>query len=361
MAEEIKPIGAAVIGCGGMGRHHGWHYKKNPNFEFIGGFDIRQCQQDALEKDLEAKAFESREALLSDPRVELVLVATPNDVHREIVVDALNHGKNVICEKPVTIASTEDLEAMIAAANANGKFFTVHQNRRWDGDYLTAKNVFDKSLLGRTFHIESRVHGSRGVPGDWRAQKPYGGGMLLDWGIHLLDQMLDMMGSRKLKSLFSQLTYVSTSPDEVDDGFRVLCNFEGDITWLVEVTTNNFIPLPRWYILGENGTALDDRWNRRGDTSKLVMVEDWENRDAVPVVLGVGLSKTMAPRTDDSIKEFPLPVVEGKWDDYYDNIYAVLRNGAAPIVTHDQQRRLIRLVEAIFASGASGEAVAFEQ
>ena len=85
---------------------------------------------------------------------------------------------------------------------------TVHQNRRWDEDYLTIKRIYDEGRLGRVFKIESRVHGSRGIPSDWRNQKAYGGGMVLDWGIHLLDQLL-MMVKEPVVSVYADLDNVT--------------------------------------------------------------------------------------------------------------------------------------------------------
>jgi predicted dehydrogenase len=276
-------------------------------------------------------------------------------VHKEIVIDALRHGKHVVCEKPVTMASA-DLEDMIAVAEETGRLFTVHQNRRWDPDYPTAKAVLESNALGRVFNIESRVHGSHGVPGDWRARKATGGGMLLDWGIHMLDQMLQLMGPRRLLSLYAQLTYVTC--EEVDDGFRVFCRFEDDITFMVEILTSNFIQLPRWYILGENGSAIMRDWDSAN--GEIVKVSDWETREWAPIQAGVGITKTMAPRAKDTIKSYPLPLAVGEWVEYYHNIYDVIRRGARPIVTHDQQRRLLRLVEAVFESAKEDQVVRVE-
>jgi len=352
---DTSKIGFAVIGYGGMGNFHVRQAQKalSDQFTVLGTFDIKEKrQQFARENGL--RAYESREALLRDPAIELVTVAATNEAHKEIVIDALRQGKHVICEKPVTLCSA-DLEEMIAVANETGKLFTVHQNRRWDPDYLVAKAVLDGGDLGRVFNVENRVHGSRGVPGDWRALKAYGGGMLLDWGIHMLDQMLQMMGPRRLLSLYAQLTYVTC--EEVDDGFRVFCRFEDDVTCLVEILTSNFIPLPRWYMLGENGSAIVQDWDRNGMIRK---VSDWENRECVPVQAGVGITKTMAPRDEETIQDYPLPKAKGEWPEYYRNIYDVIRNGAQPIVTHGQQRRLLRLVEAIFESSRTDSVVRFE-
>jgi len=348
-------IGMAVIGYGGMGSHHARNVRlKRPGkFDVIGTFDIREERQKAS-RAFGLTPYESREALLSDPKIELVVVATPNDVHKEIVIDALRHGKNVICEKPVTMTSA-DLEDMIAVANETGMLFTVHQNRRWDPDFRTVMAIRDSNTMGHIFHVESRVHGSRGIPSDWRNQKEHGGGMLLDWGIHLLDQMLQYAGERRLLRLYAQLTNVTN--ENCDDGFRVHCTFEGDTSYIVEVLTSNFISLPRWYVLGENGSAVVKDWTRRG---KIIKVSDWENRECVPIRAGVGITKTMAPRNKSTIRRYRLPHPKCDWMEYYDNIHDVIRNGAAPFVTHDQQRRLIRLCEAIFESGETGKTVELE-
>lgn len=347
-------FGFAVIGYGGMGS---WHTRKVKNemgeyAELIGIYDIDPARNKVAEEN-GIHAFASREELLADERIDLVTVATPNDYHKEIVMAALRAGKNVISEKPVTICSA-DLEEMIACANECGKLFTVHQNRRWDEDYLTMKKLLDDGTLGKVFRIESRVQGSRGIPGDWRNQKQHGGGMVFDWGIHLLDQALMMTLPRKLKTVYAELTNVTN--ENCDDGFRATLIFDDGLSFYVEVTTSNFISLPLWYMLGENGTSVIDDWDCSGKT---VMVSDWENRDAVPIVAGAGITKTMAPRTDDTIKEYPLDVQKADWGEYYKNVFAYLRGEESIIVTHDQQRRLLKLVEAIFESGKENKVVEF--
>ena len=347
-------FGFAVIGYGGMGS---WHTRKVKNemgeyAELIGIYDIDPARNKVAEEN-GIHAFASREELLADERIDLVTVATPNDYHKEIVMAALRAGKNVISEKPVTICSA-DLEEMIACANECGKLFTVHQNRRWDEDYLTMKKLLDDGTLGKVFRIESRVQGSRGIPGDWRNQKQHGGGMVFDWGIHLLDQALMMTLPRKLKTVYAELTNVTN--ENCDDGFRATLIFDDGLSFYVEVTTSNFISLPLWYMLGENGTSVIDDWDCSGKT---VMVSDWENRDAVPIVAGAGITKTMAPRTDDTIKEYPLDVQKADWGEYYKNVFAYLSGEEPIIVTHDQQRRLLKLVEAIFESGKENKVVEF--
>jgi scyllo-inositol 2-dehydrogenase (NADP+) len=351
-------IGTAVIGYGGMGS---WHTQKmlgpmSSRMQLLGIYDIKS-ERCAVAEENGIHAYSSREELLEDDRIDFVVVATPNDFHREIVIAALEAGKNVMSEKPVTMTS-EMLEEMIAASERTGKMFTVHQNRRFDPDYLTIKKIFDDSTLGRVFNIQSRVCGSRGIPGDWRQKKSQGGGMILDWGIHILDQALMLLDDYKLESVYTQITNITN--DEVDDGFSAELRYEGGITYHLYVGTSNFINLPRWYMQGENGTAVIDDWDING---KIVMVSDWENRDAVPITAGVGLTKTMAPRTKDTIKEYPLPYVENKGFDnensIYENIADTIEGKATQIVTLNQQRRLIKVVEAMFESAEKNIVVKF--
>jgi len=347
-------IGAAVIGYGGMGSWHTRKIKEIKGLELVGIYDILPARREAAgEKGIHAYA--SREELLADSRVQLVVVATPNDFHKEIAIDAMAAGKDVISEKPVALGS-EELEDMIAASEKYGRLFTVHQNRRWDEDYLTTRKIIGGNQLGPVYHIESRVQGDRGVPGDWRNRKAQGGGMVLDWGVHLLDQVLMIKEKQKLTSVYAQLTFVTS--DEVDDGFRTMLTFDDGTTAYVEVTTSNFVKLPRWYVLGKNGSALIEDWGLKG---KIVKVSDWENREAVPVQAGAGLTKTMAPRTDDTIKKYRLPKVKADWGRYYQNIVAALNGKEDVIVTHAQMRRSTKLMEAIFKSAETNSVVTFEE
>ncbi len=351
-------IGTAVIGYGGMGN---WHAEKmtrdmHERMELVGIYDITP-ERCAVAEEKGIHAFASREELLNDERIDFVVVATPNDVHREIAVDAMEHGKSVMSEKPVTMSS-EMLEEMISASERTGKLFTVHQNRRFDPDYLTIKKIYEANTLGKIFNIESRVCGSRGIPGDWRQKKAQGGGMILDWGIHILDQILMLFDDKKLLSVYTQITNITN--DEVDDGFKCELRYEGDLTVHLYVGTSNFIDLPRWYMQGENGSAVITDWDLNGE---IVMVSDWENRDAVPIQAGVGLTKTMAPRTEDTIEKYPLPYVEKvSFSDesrLYLNLCDALEGKAQQLVTHDQQRRLIKVVEAMFESAEKNEVVKF--
>ena len=296
----------------------------------------------------------TEEAMLADESIDVILVATPNDTHRPIALRAMEAGKNVIVEKPATL-SLKELTELEDMAGKTGQFLTVHQNRRWDEDLLTVREILKDQTMGEIFRIESRVHGSRGIPGDWRKEKAHGGGMVLDWGVHLFDQIFRLTGERRLKTVYATLTNVTNQ--EADDGFTAVLRFEGGLEVLVEVGTNNFISLPRWYVLGENGSAVVEDWDLSG---KIVKAFSEEEKEIVPVRTAAGLTKTMAPRREDTIRVEELPRVPGDIADFHRNVAAVLLRGEEPAVKLPEVKRVMRLMETVFESAEKNHVMDFE-
>jgi scyllo-inositol 2-dehydrogenase (NADP+) len=91
--------------------------------------------------------------------------------------------------------------------------FTVHQQRRWDRDFRTAKEVYDQVKVGNVYTIQSKLFGFNGNIHDWHVYKKFGGGILYDWGVHLIDQMIWMVDS-KVKTVFADVRNVIN--EEVD-------------------------------------------------------------------------------------------------------------------------------------------------
>ena len=221
----------AIIGFGGMGSHHYHKLLKDQEMVCTGVWDIKAERREYAES-LGLYAYGSLEELLADESIELVLIATPNDVHHPIALQALAAGKHVICEKPVTL-NTQLLTEMLEAADKAGKLLTVHQNRRWDRGYRIVRQVMGEGILGDVYRIESRVHGAHGIPGDWRQDPKQGGGMVYDWGIHLLDQVVDMFPDAKIKTVYATLNNVTNT--ETDDGFFIDLLLDNGIHYTVEV------------------------------------------------------------------------------------------------------------------------------
>ncbi|GHV87245.1 oxidoreductase [Spirochaetia bacterium] len=343
----------AIIGFGGMAGYHQKNINEHfPELEIAGIYDIRP---EAVQKarDLGINAFDSPERIYADRDIELVLVATPNDVHKPYAIACLEAGKNVISEKPVTLNSAE-LEEIIAASRKAGKFFTVHQNRRWDADFLSLKRIFADGILHDPYMIESRVQGSRQALHGWRGWKQNGGGMVLDWGVHLIDQMLNFC-PRKLVSVNAVLHKVFAP--EVDDNFTASFRFENGLHYLVNIAMNSFIVQPRWHISAADGTALIEDWDCKG---KIVKLSDASTLDWAEdiVYTAAGPTRSMAPRPKNTTLELPLPKAERTWLEYYKNIVAVLDGKAQPIVTTDQALRVMKVIDLVFRSDKEKHGIA---
>ena len=181
-------IQLGIVGYGGMGGFHHRNASKIEGVQVVGAYDIDPVRVQVAEES-GLRGFSSLEDLLACEDINTVLVAVPNDCHMEICIAASNAGKHVICEKPAAL-NVDELDQMIAAAGRNGKLFTVHQNRRWDKDFRIVKDILDSGELGKVYSIQSRLHGSGGVMFGWRGEKKHGGGMLYDWGVHFIDQLM---------------------------------------------------------------------------------------------------------------------------------------------------------------------------
>lgn len=352
MAEE-KRYKLGIIGFGGMASGHNDCLKtKDVRVDVKGVYDIDAHRSDVA-KERGLYVYSSREELLCDPEIDIVLVATSNEVHKEICIDALNHKKHVICEKPATLTSAELLEIMVAAKE-NGRVFTVDQNRRTNHDFVLMMRNVESGIIGEPYVIESRVEGSRGMPHGWRTIKALGGGMMLDWGVHLIDQIL-FMYNNKVTSVFCKM--FSIEYPEVDDNFRLDFQLENGPFVHIEVSTNNYITHPRWYVLGKEGTLQIDDWNCDG---KIVRCKDKQAEwDEEIIYTKAGPTKTMAPRRSDTVETFAI----SEPTDVEDDLSVVYRGfinaieGGELYVKPEEVLRVMKLMEAAFESNSKNEVI----
>lgn len=340
-----KIYNVGIIGYGGMGHYHGEWLAKSDRTNLKGVYDINPDRNKLAESE-GLKAYKSQQELLNDPDIDIVLVAVPNNFHKDICISVMEAKKNVICEKPVAMSSDELVE-MIESSKKNNVIFTINQNRRWDRDYLVVKKALTDGLIGKPNVIESRVLGSRGIPEGWRCYKVAGGGMLLDWGVHLLDQIMDMVES-KVDTVYAQM--IKEKFPEVDEYFKVLLTFENGMYAHIEVGTNNFILLPRWYVFGTQGTLEIKDWDSlahivRAKETKVT----WEEEI---VYTKAGPTKTMAPRSQATIEDIELedPEEYGSLLMVYNNVADILDNKAELIVKPEQALRVMKVMEACFES-----------
>ena len=345
-----------IIGYGGMaGNHRKQLEQGNVRVQLKGVFDINPERLEVA-KEQGYIVYSSADELLGDSEIDIVLVATTNETHKEIAIKALRAGKHVICEKPVTMTSAE-LEEIIAVAKECGKIFTVDQNRRFNRDFINVWRAIDKGLIGKPYVIGSRVEGSRGMPAGWRTSKAQGGGMMFDWGVHLIDQVMYMC-PEKVTNVFCKM--YSIHYPEVDDNFRLTITFESGLTAHIEISTNNFITHPRFYVLGTEGTMVVTDWDGTGKVVRKLCDDNSWGTEIKSVKAGP--TKTMAPRDPSTMETIELTKpkdVRDNLDPVYEQLVGAIE-GKELRIKPEEALRVVKVMEAAFESAEKGIAVQTE-
>lgn len=352
--DGLMALGFGIIGYGGMGGWHARHISTLDGMKVVAIHDIDPARVEAGKTD-GFRAYLSLQEFLTDPDVQVVVIATPNDVHMELALACAACGKHVICEKPVALSSSQ-LDEMIAASQRHGTVFTVHQNRRWDKDFRKVMNALITGEIGKPYVIESRVHGPNGKIHGWRAEKVHGGGMLLDWGVHLIDQLL-WMTKTPIKSVSCVLRSV-VNPG-VDDYLRLQIEFTDGLIAYVEVGTMCLQPLPRWYVGGDQGTIRVETFM---DEGCMTILKQAAKHSSGPLVdTGAGPTRTFGKVGNVEVYRSALPDPGVDWLDFYRNVRAVIEDGAELIVKPEEARRVMKVMEAGFESDRTGMPVLFSE
>ena len=345
-----------IIGYGTMGSWHAANVRDRIRDLDIGlVYDIHPGKREKARSEGFATCETAEELLQSD--VDVVLVATPNNFHKDYCVRALESGKNVVCEKPVCM-NMQELDEIFAAAERSGKLFTVHFNRRWDVDYNIVKDVLAQNLVGKPYQVYSRLFSNRNIPGDWRTVKASGGGFLFDWGIHMIDQVLQLFGNPV--SVHADLKKIYQP--EVDDAIRLDLKYPGNLSVHIIADSWTFINEARWHISGDDGTAIVYDWfGRKGKIVRAnVKSVDWAQGC---VYTENGLSRSMWPRPQSEVTEMELPVRKDLpyWELFYENVIDSIEGKATQFVTHEDIRASLAVVMAAFESAEKQCVVALEK
>lgn len=347
------------IGFGGMagGYHYETAMRDDVPFTPTAVFDVDPERREfARSKNL--AVFDNLGDFLNSRLFDFVLVATPNQFHCPYACAALEAGYHVMSEKPAAMSSAE-IERMIAASKKSGKLFTVHHNRRWDTDCLIVKEALKAGYCGKLITVENRIHTSgNGQMFGWRMFEDHGGGMLGDWGVHMLDQTLYLFDG-PIKSVYADVRRIRSY--DVDDYAKVVIRFEDGLTAQVESSTFTPYPLPKWWILGEMGSVQVDACC--GNSGRARYIKNAHNYDADAKLYTGG---TVSHRNIEMYEideweetELPKTPVVQDWASLYKNLGAHLDGREPLVVTLESVLRCFKVIEAARKSSETGESVDF--
>ena len=155
-------INIGIIGFGYMGLFHLEKVKQFGDMQVTCAFDT-DAEKRKKAEEAGLKAYDSLESFLKED-LELVVIATPNQWHAPYAIAAMKSGKNVLCEKPA-VMSVKEMEEVIRVSEETGKFFTVHQQRRYDPDYRVVRDMVRSGEIGKVTTIESWASGASALAG----------------------------------------------------------------------------------------------------------------------------------------------------------------------------------------------------
>lgn len=356
----MEDIRIAVIGHGFMGHEHETMLSQMEGIRLVGFSDRDPKQLDDVREGL--KRYESNKALLADPEVDVVLIAANNNQHHDLVIQAAEAGKDIICEKPAAM-SLEELDDMVRVTNECGVKFTVHHQRRLDQDFRIMKEIFDQKALGDVYMMKNSLYGFNGNMHDWHVYISEGGGMLYDWGVHLIDQILFMMPEAKITSIYADVRNVINF--EVDDYFKILLRFDNHVMAEVELGTYLLADKPQdkwferhWIMSGNKGTAYVDGFEPEG---KIVRTTELlTNVRGSRTMTAAGPTRSFGPPAPGKIITEDVPKVNTCHRDYFENYKKAYYGEEDFLVKIPETRRVLAVMDAVRKSAETGKSVDFE-
>jgi len=230
----------AIIGCGRIGERHA--EQASIKGRLIAVCDIIQEKADKLAAIYKTKAFYSLEELLNSRiDIDVVTVCTPNGMHAEHSINALNAGYHVLCEKPMAISSEDCIKMITAAEKASRLLIAVKQNR-YNPPVVALKKVIDTNKLGEIYSIQLNCFWNRNneyYKDSWHGSKEMDGGTLFTQFSHFIDLLYWMFGELKQAEGFTANFHHKNVIEFEDTGcFSIL--FDSGIIGTINYTVNSF-------------------------------------------------------------------------------------------------------------------------
>ena len=334
--------------------------------EVVGVADIEEwrAQETAKRYDV-PHAYGDWRKMLKDLQPDIVSVATPNVYHKEVTIEALKGGANVLCEKPISTSYQNALE-MFATADAAGRTLFVNQSLRFAGNIMAVKEIAAAGKLGDIYYAETSSLRRRGIPrwGMFHMKKHNAGGPVYDLGVHMIDSLMWIMGNPRATAV-SAMTYLKfgnkdeglheslaesgapigvftprpfkSEEFDVEDFAAGFVRFENDITLTVKTCWAANVPegVGQTFILGDQAG-----------------VQFW------PVKLITNMDKF---QVDIAAKVFPdrnVPFA-GHWDTV-EHVVKVLRGQEEILVKRAEVLNVMRILDGFYKSAQLGREVVLE-
>ena len=239
------PIPFAVVGCGHIGKRHAEMIQRHPDCELVALCDPRSREETGVIAE-GVPYFQDLASMLAEvPAIEVVNVCTPNGLHAEQCIMALEHRKHVVCEKPLALSKASCEAVIYKALQVHRTVFGVMQNR-YSPPSQWIKGVVDQGLLGDIFLVQVNCYWNRDEryykPGSWKGTQALDGGTLFTQFSHFIDILYWLFGDiTDINAKFADFTHKELTDFE-DSGlvnFRFLNGGIGCINYSTAVWDRN--------------------------------------------------------------------------------------------------------------------------
>lgn len=315
----------------------------------------KEEQQKILkEKYPNATSVTTVDDIFLDPNVDLVIVATSNDVHYELTKKALESGKHVVVEKPFT-NTTEEADELIKLAKKQNKILSVHHNARWLSDFKTVRKIIKQNRLGKLVAYEARYDRFRNYlrPNAWREKDLPGSGIHYDLGAHLIDQALQLFGHPE--AIFADLRKQREGAMSVDDFEMILYYPDLKVSLKGQMLAKE--PTARYTLFGWNGSFTKYGTDPQENLLRAGVFPheqtDWGKED--PEIYG-----KLNVLVDGKDIQERIPSEVGDTPSFYKNIADVLLRGAPLAVRPEEARDVIQILEMAELSWAEKKVISLK-
>ena len=371
----MAKIRIGIIGCGNIAKtkHLPTLAKNFDRVEIVAFCDIvkeRATEAAAKYGVYNAKIYTDYLACVQDTNIDVIHVCTPNRSHKAITVAALEHGKHVMCEKPMAISS-DDAEEMLEAAKRTGKLLSIGYQNRFRTDVQVLKNLIDQGTLGEIYYAKAHALRRRGIPnwGVFTNKEEQGGGPLIDIGTHSLDLTLWMMDNYKpisvLGTTFNKLgtslrgkeqgTEEHWDPDtfEVEDAAFGLIRFENGAAVYLETS---------WAMntLDER-QAMNTLYGTKAGSSMEFKGETGTDRELLINTVVAGKQAVIIPDVTEEIPPSADLIFSYPGADLECETWLNALEGKGELVVKPEQALIVtKILEGIYQSAKTGMAVYFK-
>ncbi len=344
MSNPVK-IGLIGLGRAGWGMHLAELKDKGEWFQFVAACDLIEDRRKAMEERFPGcRTYERVEDLIADPEVEMVTVATRSCDHYAHAKMALQAGKDVLIEKPMSMTYEEacELKRLSEEDDSCGTLYVRH-NRRFEPDFLFARELIDSGKLGRVYEIRLARNGYQRRD-DWQTLSEFGGGQSLNWGPHIVDHSLRFLDG-KVRSITSYLDHVTAGGD-CEDHIKILFVGEDNRVVDMEISGGVALPVPEYMIYGTRGACVINQGKAHlryiNPAQKLKPVISDPN---TPGAQAFGSSNTFKAAEELDWVEEDIQIQQTALDEIWGYLYASIREGKPFPIKLSEAVQVIRVID----------------